>query len=174
MALTKYREDPSGRYRNKGSICNGGADYGVSGITHGLDINPCIPCPPNLVTIAGRGYGDATWGFTDPAACVTPPGYGYNGMGGEPCPLGTWSSGYDTNPCTPCEAGLTTLSTGATSAAACVVAPGFGVFEDGNVQQCPKGTYSAGGLPDSTCIPCPFNSQSRDAGAVSVSQCNCK
>jgi hypothetical protein len=171
MALTKYRNETSRKYEFKGSICNSGADYGVSTTTYGLDIAACIPCPRNMVTKPGLGYGDSTWGYIDPAACVTQPGYGFNGVEGELCQRGYWSAGEDTSACTQCDYGRTTASTGSTSSSACVVNAGFGLMSDNTVQQCPVESFSLGGSVDAQCQACPSNSKSRQPGADSPAKC---
>lgn len=79
-----------------------------------------------------------THGFTDPRACVTKAGHGYNGRSAPKCAVGFWNDGNNYAPCNPCDPGLTTASTGSDKAADCKTALGFG-YHDLAVVPCPLG-----------------------------------
>lgn len=60
------------------------------------------------------------------SACITQPGCGYQTDGtGSVCRIGTYSSGSNQQPCTPCPAGLTTVAARAETVAACMAPPGY-------------------------------------------------
>ena len=60
-------------------------------------------------------------------ACITQPGCGYRPQDqtASACRIGTYSSGSNQQPCTPCPAGLTTVAARAETVAACMAPPGY-------------------------------------------------
>jgi hypothetical protein len=120
-------------------------NYGVKSKTYGLSANPCRDCPPSMITDNSQAPGQthfATVGFTDPLACVTRPGYGYNGRASFQCRAGSWNAGNNYAACTECGVGYTTATatpaTDQNAAADCLIARGYGL-ENGQVQPCPIG-----------------------------------
>lgn len=79
-------------------------------------------------------------GFTDPQACVTKAGYGYDGRGANPCAAGSYNAAGNYGQCTQCPSGLTTTTTtdNQASIANCVMKPGYGLV-DNVIQLCPAG-----------------------------------
>lgn len=71
-------------------------NYGVNAHTPGLSANPCRDCPTGLLTNATMTPGlfvmdNGVGGFTAPKACVTAPGFGFNGREAVKCQVGTFS-----------------------------------------------------------------------------------
>jgi hypothetical protein len=146
---------PSGRY--KAVWCDANT-YGVAGDKFGLEAAPCTACPNNMVTIKPTGtpsfpapnvppfYVDADGsaggdgGFTDPKACVTQKGFGYDGRISYKCAPGWYNPGNNREACKQCPYGLTTSDNAAQQAfeADCGIAPGFG-FHDNAIVPCPIG-----------------------------------
>lgn len=146
---------PSGTFKAVWCDAN---NYGASGDKFGLEAAPCTACPNNMVTIKPTGnpsfpapssppfYSDADGiagcdgGFTDPKACVTKPGYGYDGRISYKCPPGSFNEGGNRKACQQCPYGRTTtdIATQQTSEANYGIAPGFG-FHDGAIVLCPIG-----------------------------------
>lgn len=128
--------------------------WGVNATTYDLLLSNCRPCPVNMVTSTNAtaypnsasyyvNNGDGTGGFTSKWACVTRPGYGFNGTVGRgfsyPCAKGDYNSGDNWSVCTQCGYGLTTLAAGAgVRFSDCGTAPGFG-WNGTSIIQCPKG-----------------------------------
>lgn len=128
--------------------------FGVNATTYNLLLSNCRSCPVNMITSTNAtGFpnsasyyvnnGDGTGGFTDKLACVTRPGYGFNGTVGRgfssPCPKGQYNSGDNWSGCTQCGYGLTTAAVGAgVRFSDCTTAPGFG-WNGTSIIQCPKG-----------------------------------
>jgi hypothetical protein len=126
-------------------------NWGVNVTTFGLNITNCRSCPLNMVTSTNKATnptsasyyvdnGDGrTGGFVSKWACVTQPGYGFNGIWSFQCPLGTYNSGDNWSNCTACGSGLTTTALGAgVRSTDCGIAPGFG-FHDSVIVSCPVG-----------------------------------
>lgn len=145
---------PSGNF--KAFWCDN-KNYGVAGPTFGLQAFPCTACPYNMVTKKPTAFPyppsneppfysdadnavDGDGGFTDPKACVTEVGYGYNGRISYKCPRGWYNAGNNRDACTQCPYGRTTLDDAAEQASEedCGIAPGFGFF-DGAIVPCPIG-----------------------------------
>lgn len=119
-------------------------------IMYGLQPMPCVPCPAGMITSvdlpnsarfwASNGGNPPRQGFTDPLACVTPGGYGYDGLKASRCPAGSFNppGGYGT--CTQCPIGLSTPRDPAAQMSIdnCTIGPGFG-FHNGAVRLCPIG-----------------------------------
>jgi hypothetical protein len=128
--------------------------WGVNATTYDLLLSNCRSCPVNMVTSTNAtaypnsasyytNNGDGTGGFTSKWACVTRPGYGFNGTVGRgfsyPCPKGEYNSGDNWSGCTQCGYGLTTAAAGAgVRFSDCGTAPGFG-WNGTAIVQCPKG-----------------------------------
>jgi hypothetical protein len=75
---------------------------GAAGELPGLTASPCRPCPEGTVTSlsyptsaayyeSDTSVSPAAGGFTNPLACVTKPGYGYNGRVATRCSAGSWN-----------------------------------------------------------------------------------
>jgi hypothetical protein len=111
----------------KAVTCNSGSNYGSfgansdEGIKYKLDISECKECPAgtstkdvsiSLYSADRYGYDTATMGFYSPAACLTKPGFSFDGLQATPCPRGTYNAAQsdDANQCTACAAGITTYS----------------------------------------------------------------
>lgn len=63
--------------------CNSN-NYGSSEVTIGQNINPCRQCPTNMVTptlseATTEVKNSNATGFVHPLACVTQPGFGWDG-----------------------------------------------------------------------------------------------
>jgi hypothetical protein len=121
--------------------------YGVANITYGLGAYPCRECPAGMQTSVSLpnsfafyfSEGDVA-GFTNPMACVTKPGYGYNGRVATACPAGSYNDAGNYGTCTKCLAGFSTPANPEqqVSGANCAVAQGYG-FHDGAIVPCPVG-----------------------------------
>lgn len=84
-------------------------------------------------------------GYTDPQACVTKPGYGYDGRAANPCAAGSYNAAGNYGLCTQCPSGLTTstIPEQQASMADCKMAPGYGLI-DNVVQMCRAGGFASG------------------------------
>lgn len=178
-----------------------GNNYGAVNASYGQGINPCRDCPNGMRTIAGANYSAisgllsgptdhfrdaATGGFYDPRACLTLPGYGYNGRVATRCQQGYWNSGWNHDSCTKCPYGLTTKDPSAAGfdvaqdqneLSDCHIAPGFG-YEDGVVKVCPVGKFNSEvRLSDvgnnQSCTPCPAGLTTTEEGASSPANSSC-
>jgi hypothetical protein len=145
----------------KAVTCNSGSNYGSfgansdEGIKYKLDIPECKECPAgtstkdaSILLFSADRYAcdNVTLGFYSPTACLTKPGFGFDGLQATPCPKGTYhdAQGDDANKCTPCAAGITTYSEQSQSAADCkYVLPGWqfpnAANPAANVTQCDYG-----------------------------------
>lgn len=122
--------------------------FGVADATYGLAASPCRDCPAGMQTSTSLASSVAYWvsdgngkqGFTSPMACVTLPGYGYNGRVASKCPAGSWNAGGNYAGCTSCPVGLSTADDASSqvSSSNCTVAVGFG-FHNNVVMPCPVG-----------------------------------
>lgn len=84
-------------------------NFGAANKTYGLAIFPCRDCPANMVTsksLTPEYWSNTTapdntaqTGFTNSKACLTKPGYGYDGRGGTICPIGQYNPGGNVNNC---------------------------------------------------------------------------
>jgi hypothetical protein len=73
-------------------------------------------------------YDASSGGFYSPEACITLPGWQYDGYAATPCPKGWYNTADDddASKCSQCPAGTTTATTGSTSVYDCVfVLPGW-------------------------------------------------
>jgi hypothetical protein len=78
-------------------VCNNNR-YGVASRQYELRLAPCKDCPRGTVTnengkctatpSGASGFGSSNAGFTDPQACCTPPGYGFDGVQANICSRG--------------------------------------------------------------------------------------
>lgn len=162
--------DGGGVYTAK--ICPAGS-FGSPNKTYGLQVLPCIPCLEFTTNHAPGG--------SDPAACVTLPGYGYFNGGVSICDYGYWSPGGGRSPCSYCGDGFNTTpgaapggapAQGATAAADCAVAQGFYLQPTGGVAACPQGFYKSA-LGPAACSACPSGTTtSKILGASSLSDCD--
>eukprot|EP00775_Hariotina_reticulata_P013565 gene13565-13691_t len=110
--------------------CNGSIEYGYPRKLFGWSNAPCNLCSPGKMTVTSDSRADpdlfvsADDGSTlaiSAAACVTLPGYGFDGtIEAQRCSQGTYNEGGNRSPCTRCEEGFTTLDSGATSGLMCV------------------------------------------------------
>lgn len=132
--------------------------YGAAADTDVTEAKPCSFCPAGTRTDKPDGDGPAPdtphWqtavsefggnaeGFTNPAACWTEPGYGYDGAAGSAlqCLEGTFNAGNNFERCQSCPFGFTTSGKGATSEIQCQVKKGYGIV-DSVMQECPKSEY---------------------------------
>ncbi|WIA10380.1 hypothetical protein OEZ85_010572 [Tetradesmus obliquus] len=150
-------------YKAKDCGVTGGVanSYGVTDKVYGLAQTPCKLCPAGTqvsATLAASdppGYGAylATKGFFNPLACVTKPGYGWDGRVATPCPRGWYNGGDNYKACTQCDYGLTTANPESTSIGACLSAPGFGKY-DLKMMQCPAGTFNSDIKTPVACTAC--------------------
>jgi len=124
--------------------------YGVSSITYGLSAYPCRDCPAGMQTSTSLpnsaayyvSNGAGKQGFTSPMACVTKPGYGYNGRFATKCPAGSYNAAGNYDTCSQCPTGLSTPDdvNRQLSQADCTLAVGYG-FHDNTIVPCPVGTW---------------------------------
>lgn len=86
-----------------------------------------------------RTNADGTGGFVGVMACVTKPGFGLTGRGGQKCDPGFYNPGNNYDACTKCPFGYTTLGAGlGITAADCVTDLGYGLV-NGLMGECPIG-----------------------------------
>ncbi|WIA41051.1 hypothetical protein OEZ86_004687 [Tetradesmus obliquus] len=140
----------------------------------------CMPCPAGLTTQSTKSIS--------PYACLAPPGVGYYATGlpqdflnasspsnnSKPatvtCPIGWFKSGFNTEECKPCGAGLLTDKPGATAEDDCFLPAGWGskASDSGDLvaSKCVFGTYGVAvpryGLTPSACQPCPEDTTTPD------------
>lgn len=160
--------------------------YGAAGELPGLTASPCRPCPEGTVTSLSyptsaayyetdTSVSPAAGGFTNPLACVTKPGFGYNGRVATRCQAGSWNPAGALDRCKRCSYGLTTPddANSQVDASNCTLAPGFG-FHDSAVVPCPIGTFNSVLRSDSTtpCDTCPQGYATSSPGATSASSCD--
>lgn len=161
--------------------------YGVSSAkVYGLAQTPCKLCPAGMKvddTLTDVTYVTykTTNGFFDPLACVTLPGYGYDGRVATQCAKGWYNAGDNYLACTQCGYGLTTDAAGKTANTDCKSAPGFGYYNgtdwatgDGKMQQCPAGTYNNETKTPAVCTDCPGNSWTEEEGSDAEADCTSK
>jgi hypothetical protein len=71
--------------------------YGVTGKVYGLAQTPCKLCPAGTVVDSTKppssNYLETLKGFWDPLACVTKPGYGWDGRVATVCAKGWYNAG---------------------------------------------------------------------------------
>ncbi|GBF88754.1 hypothetical protein Rsub_01655 [Raphidocelis subcapitata] len=164
---------------------------------YGADANgtvyPCLPGtyslggatskPPNPVPCEPCGEGLATQaaGATSEAACLAPPGWGYDAEHNRavPCPPGSYNPGWNTAPCTPCGEGLITVGNSSTGPSACLVPAGWGADSNAGVwyaYPCPPDTFGqAVPLPPGDGVDCELCLEQTTTfgatGATSFAQC---
>jgi len=126
-------------------------NYGAPNITYGLSAFPCRDCSvgmvANTVYAGSAAYfrvdnntSPARGGFVSPMACVTQPGFGYNGRTASKCPVGTYNPPGTLTSCAKCAFGLSTRDDAESqvSAGNCTLAAGFG-FHSNSIVPCPIG-----------------------------------
>jgi hypothetical protein len=121
--------------------------YGATNITHGLAALPCRDCPAGTQANTSLPRSAAYWvsdgagkqGFISPLACVTRPGWDWNGRTASKCPAGSYSAG-NLERCTACPEGLSTAddASAQVDVSNCTLAVGYG-FHDNAVVPCPLG-----------------------------------
>lgn len=121
--------------------------YGVANTTYGLGAYPCRDCPAGMQTSTSLPSSAAFYfsegdvaGFTNPMACVTKPGYGYNGRVATACPAGSYNAAGNYGTCTKCAAGFSTPANPEQQVSVdnCAVAQGYGLH-DNAIVPCPVG-----------------------------------
>lgn len=141
---------------------------GVASRTYGLAANPCKPCSTGLeiTSTSASGHTDpASGGIIDAAACVTKPGWGWDGRISTECPKGSWAVGGDLSPCTECGFGLTTVGTATNASASCLLAEGYGSVS-GVLQLCPIGELLQLLLTYLTTFTCMYPTIVTDNGCI--------
>lgn len=144
-----YIEAGQGMYYNPTTknftVVNCNSDnYGVAAKTYGLGGFACRQCPTNMKTdptLSAAYY--VTNGYTNPLACVTKVGYGYNGRIATQCPIDSYNDEGNRHTCTKCDYGLRTtgVDTAQKDTNDCGIAEGFG-YHNSMVQPCPIGYYN--------------------------------
>jgi hypothetical protein len=89
----------SPRYRAVNCDSN---NYGVASRQYELRVTPCRECPEGTITSTTAGVTctatsnahKATNGYTDPKACCTRPGYGFDGVRATVCAQGEVCSSH--------------------------------------------------------------------------------
>lgn len=165
-------------------------NYGVANLTYGLSPAPCRDCPSGMVAVANSSYSNSLkyfantsaifsaseGGFTNVAACVTQDGWGYNGRVAQKCDKGTYNAKNNYDTCKACAYGLTTPDIGAgVTSADCGMGPGFGKGSDGQIRECPIGTYNNEtwqASNSSACVSCPTGTTTQSTGSDKPEQCN--
>lgn len=152
-------------------------NYGVANTTYGLSASPCRDCPANLVTSGDLSttYKNGAIGFYSPLACVTQPGYGYNGRASYQCRAGSYNAGNNYAACQECGEGKTTadLAASQVSVSDCLIATGYG-YHNSQIQPCPVGTYNNATQSNLTapCTTCPTGLTTSGTGSNRADQCN--
>jgi len=118
-------------------------NFGVANTTYGLAAYPCRDCPAGMQTSTSLPTSAAYYvshGFTNPMACVTKPGYGYDGRVANKCPPGSYNAEGNYNTCTQCPTGLSTPDDAGSqvSEANCTLTVGYG-FHGSTIMPCPMG-----------------------------------
>lgn len=126
-------------------------NYGAPNTTYGLSAFPCRDCSvgmvANTVYASSAAYfrvdnntSPPRGGFISPMACVTRPGFGFNGRTASKCPVGTYNPPGTLTSCAKCPYGLSTRDDpeSQVSAGNCTLAAGFG-FHSNSVVPCPIG-----------------------------------
>ena len=110
-------------------------------------------------------------GFYSVKACVTLPGYGYDGRVAHNCNVGSCKPGGVYSTCTACAYGYTTACVGCGDALDdCRIRPGFGMTA-GGVRECPIGTYNNVTIGGS-CTNCSTGTTTPFSGADTPAMCN--
>ncbi|KAF8055993.1 HMCN1 [Scenedesmus sp. PABB004] len=166
--------------------CRGGTYGRVTDTRFKARVIECKRCGPNLVTAdqAPNAVLEMLPPNAGPKFCLAAPGHRIvtrkASAAAEPCPKGTWSSGFNTaRQCQPCTRNTTTKGVAAVSENECTestnggLPPGFGdnPVDDESIIPCPKGTWSAGGL-SGNCTACPAGSTTPAPQAGSMSDCS--
>lgn len=134
----------------------------------------CQPCGEGLVTQAE--------GSVSEAACLAPPGSGYDAesRSAVPCSVGSYNSGWIRSPCTSCGRGLTTGGLSSTARGDCLVPPGWGADYTGQgsyrAYPCPADWYGQSVVHSAEdrfqCLMCPELTTTFGAmGATSHTRC---
>ncbi|KAF8055991.1 hypothetical protein HT031_006512 [Scenedesmus sp. PABB004] len=165
--------------------CRGGTYGRVAKTYFHHRVIDCKRCGPNLVTAdqAPNAVLEMLAPNAGPKFCLAAPGHHIvtrkASAVAEPCPKGTWSSGFNTaRQCQPCTRNTTTKGVAAVSENECTdstssgLPPGFETPVGGeNLSPCSKGTWSAGGLAGN-CTACPAGSTTPAPQAGSLSDCS--
>ncbi|GBF99837.1 hypothetical protein Rsub_12537 [Raphidocelis subcapitata] len=120
---------------------------------------PCEPCPDGTHTYTGRV------GATSQDLCLAMPGWGWNSNGtASVCSKGTYSAGWNREPCTSCgEGSITTKTSGAYTPDQCFLPAGHGTARSSNGlvltgAPCTVGSFGRSaptyGLVDVECSKC--------------------
>ncbi|KAF8063083.1 PRDX1 [Scenedesmus sp. PABB004] len=135
--------------------------------------NAAADCPEGLTTTFA--------GAKSQAQCTTKPGYGRASIrspsgavsvGAVPCEPGTYNGGQNSQQCTRCGIGLTTIAAGSASAAQCVAPPGsFFDARTNTALRCPRGSYSSSFGRAPSCTACPPGTTTASDGAATASAC---
>lgn len=186
-----YYSTITGSWRARNCVVD---SYGVSNITYGLTPAPCRDCPAGMTAINNSTtYPNSTQyyytansaqgavGFISALACVTLPGYGYNGRIAQQCDKGTYNAADTRSTCTQCTYGFTTSDVGAgVTVDDCGPAAGFGYYNVSgtpNLVPCPIGTFnnkSWDSNDTATCTACPTGLTTQREGSSSDLDCNSK
>ena len=118
-------------------------NYGLADKTYGLAAYPCRDCPSGMqtsVSLENSNNYHADNGFTNPKACVTKAGYGYNGRVANKCPVGSYNAAGNYGTCTQCPVGKTTVDNAdnQVTVSDCGIAKGYGYY-NGAIIPCPVG-----------------------------------
>ncbi|WIA29469.1 hypothetical protein OEZ86_011970 [Tetradesmus obliquus] len=174
-------------------------NYGTNGTDQGilmkLTVTECKTCPKYTTTMDRTTatnfptryfYDTTTGGFYDPLACLTQPGYSFDGYQATPCPKGEYNDaiGDDANKCSVCPIdGTTTYSEGSQSAADCkYVLPGWQFPNAANpaasLSKCDYGFFSPidreirANNASGACTACPNGKTTREIGSPSDDRCD--
>ncbi|WIA44263.1 hypothetical protein OEZ86_010566 [Tetradesmus obliquus] len=171
--------------------CNG-RNYGAASKAYGLRQSPCTDCPLGMVTDSNDAAykNTANNAFTDPRACKTPAGFGFDGVQAVICARGTWNDGGadPADRCKPCAEGTTTKTgtydaINVNGANKCLwTVAGYGradsvaVTAGAALSLCPKGTHHAGGQviadPEGVCTSCTNGRTTSGEGSTSAGACD--
>lgn len=174
-----YMTDPTAsppKYRAVNCLVD---KYGAAKKIPGLAVYPCRDCPAGMKTDSALASTTQYWaagkGATDPLACVTKSGYGYNGRTANLCPAGSYNTGGNRDPCTQCTGGLTNIVKGSDAATSCKVPPGSGWIGN-QVVSCPVGTsrdlpYADTTNGDVTCPVCSGGTTTAEIGQRTCTYC---
>jgi hypothetical protein len=165
--------------------------YGLATKEYGLKSIPCTPCPRGLVT--------SSTGSTSDQNCTNLAGWGVSGQTAEICGPAFYAAAGSREPCTRCPPNRNTTATGdfddttlpaGTDGDAqdgiedCKVVPGFGLvgYTPGSQSvsqlanfdtiECTIGSWSAGGIINSTCTACLGKRSTLGTASTSAADCD--
>ncbi|WIA29475.1 hypothetical protein OEZ86_011976 [Tetradesmus obliquus] len=189
----------SGKPLYKAVTC-GSNQFGASGdapddVSYGLGVQICHDCPTGTVTVDATTaasnpdkyrYDTSSGAFYSPDACITLPGYQYNGNSATPCPKGWYNPavGDSASKCIECPDGTTTAGTASKSIDDCaLLLPGwqYSYTADpyASLSLCDIGSYYAKSDRDikansveGKCTPCPDGKMTSETGASDITQCD--